>query len=118
VADSVSGVGAVTLRRLLDGLPALPGVEHRWMDVRSSSGPVRLHLAHAGSGPPVLLLHGWLQHWWCWRRVIDQLSGHYRLLAPTCGLDGVRHLAAATAQPPSPAMRWRCWMPSTWPAPV
>jgi pimeloyl-ACP methyl ester carboxylesterase len=66
----------------LDGLPALPGVKHHWMDVRSASGPVRLHLAAVGSGTPVLLLHGWPQHWWCWRRVIEQLSGHYRLLVP------------------------------------
>jgi pimeloyl-ACP methyl ester carboxylesterase len=66
----------------LDGLPALPGVEHHWMDVRSNSGPVRLHLAEAGSGTPVLLLHGWPQHWWCWRRVINQLSDHYRLVVP------------------------------------
>jgi pimeloyl-ACP methyl ester carboxylesterase len=66
----------------LDGLPALPGVDHRWMDVPSNGGRVRLHLAEAGSGAPVLLLHGWPQHWWCWRRVIGQLRGHYRLLVP------------------------------------
>ena len=66
----------------LDGLPDLPGVEHHWMDVRSGRGPVRLHLAATGSGTPVLLLHGWPQHWWCWRRVVKQLSGHYRLLIP------------------------------------
>ena len=66
----------------LDGLPALPGVEHRWMDVPSNGGRLRLHLAEAGSGVPLLLLHGWPQHWWCWRRVIEQLRGHYRLLVP------------------------------------
>jgi pimeloyl-ACP methyl ester carboxylesterase len=43
---------------------------------------VRLHVAEAGTGPPVLLLHGWPQHWWCWRRVIERLHSHYRLLAP------------------------------------
>jgi len=42
----------------VDGLPALPGVEHHWIDIRSVAGPVRLHLAAAGSGTPVLLLHG------------------------------------------------------------
>jgi pimeloyl-ACP methyl ester carboxylesterase len=66
----------------LDGLPTLPGVEHRWMDVPSDGGRVRLHLAEAGSGVPVLLLHGWPQHWWCWRRVIERLRGQYRLLVP------------------------------------
>jgi pimeloyl-ACP methyl ester carboxylesterase len=29
----------------------------------------------------VLLLHGWPQHWWCWRRVVKQLRD-YRLLIP------------------------------------
>ena len=58
----------------LDGLPALPSVEHHWMDFQSGGGPVRLHLAATGSGPPVLLLHGWPQHWWCWRRVVKQLA--------------------------------------------
>jgi pimeloyl-ACP methyl ester carboxylesterase len=43
---------------------------------------VRLHVAEAGTGPPVLLLHGWPQHWWCWRRVIERLHSHYRLLVP------------------------------------
>jgi pimeloyl-ACP methyl ester carboxylesterase len=66
----------------LDGLPSLPGVEHRWVDVHNQGFRVRLHLAQAGSGAPVLLLHGWPQHWWCWRRVINQLGGHYRLLVP------------------------------------
>ena len=64
------------------GYLPLPGVEHHWIDIRSAAGPVRLHLAAAGSGTPVLLLHGWPQHWWCWRRVVKQLSGQYRLLIP------------------------------------
>ena len=59
----------------------LPGVEHHRVDVQTGSGPVRLHLAATGSGPPVLLLHGWPQHWWCWRRVVKQLRD-YRLLIP------------------------------------
>ena len=66
----------------LDGLPTLPGVEHRWLDIPGNGGRIRLHLAEAGAGAPVLLLHGWPQHWWCWRRVIEPLRGHYRLLVP------------------------------------
>ena len=66
----------------LDGLPTLPGVEHRWLEIPGNGGRIRLHLAEAGAGAPVLLLHGWPQHWWCWRRVIEPLRGHYRLLMP------------------------------------
>jgi pimeloyl-ACP methyl ester carboxylesterase len=65
-----------------DGLPELAGVRHRWLDVQGLGGTVRLHLAEAGAGRPVLLLHGWPQHWWCWRRVIERLRHRYRLLVP------------------------------------
>ena len=56
----------------------MPGVEHRDVDVRG----VRLHVAEAGAGPPLILLHGWPQHWWCWRRLIPRLAERYRVLAP------------------------------------
>ena len=59
-------------------LPDLPGVAHRDVTVRG----VRLHVAQAGSGPPLLLLHGWPQHWWSWRHLIGPLAQHYTVLAP------------------------------------
>jgi pimeloyl-ACP methyl ester carboxylesterase len=40
-------------------LPRVPGVEHRFVQ----AGDVRLHVAEAGAGKPVVLLHGWPQHW-------------------------------------------------------
>jgi pimeloyl-ACP methyl ester carboxylesterase len=43
---------------------------------------VRLHVAEAGAGPPLILLHGWPQHWWCWRRVMPRLAEDYRVRAP------------------------------------
>jgi len=63
--------------QLLD-VPAVAGVTHR--DVRA--GDVRLHVAEAGSGPPVVLLHGWPQHWWCWRHLLEPLARRHRVLAP------------------------------------
>lgn len=59
-------------------LPELPGVTHREIEVRG----VRLHVAQAGSGPPLLLLHGWPQHWWSWRELLGPLAAHYTVLAP------------------------------------
>ena len=59
-------------------MPFVAGVTHREVDV----GDVRLHVAEAGEGPPLLLLHGWPQHWWCWRRVLPELSRRYRVLMP------------------------------------
>jgi pimeloyl-ACP methyl ester carboxylesterase len=62
-------------------MPELEGVEHTFHDLPTG---VRLHLASAGpsDAPPVLALHGWPQHWWSWRYVIEQLAGEYRLLCP------------------------------------
>ena len=58
--------------------PALPGVSHRWLAVRGA----RLHVAEAGAGEPLLLLHGWPQHWLCWQKLIPELAKHYRVIAP------------------------------------
>jgi pimeloyl-ACP methyl ester carboxylesterase len=62
-------------------MPELAGVEHSYHDLPSG---VRVHLAAAGppGAPPLLALHGWPQHWWCWRDVIAALSGEFRLLCP------------------------------------
>ena len=58
--------------------PEIPGVEHRYVD----AGGLRVHVAEAGEGDPVLLLHGWPQHHYMWRGVIERLAPQYRLLAP------------------------------------
>jgi pimeloyl-ACP methyl ester carboxylesterase len=62
-------------------LPKLPGVEHRRHALPTG---VRAHVACAGppDAPPVVALHGFPQHWYCWRRVIEALGGEYRILAP------------------------------------
>jgi pimeloyl-ACP methyl ester carboxylesterase len=58
--------------------PQLDGVEHRFVDLPG----LRMHVAEAGSGEPVLLLHGFPQHWWEWRKVIPGLAEHYRVICP------------------------------------
>ncbi|HEV2075610.1 MAG TPA: alpha/beta fold hydrolase [Thermoleophilaceae bacterium] len=60
--------------------PELPGVRHRDVD----AGGVRLHVAEAGpeDGPVAILVHGWPQHWWCWRRVLPHLTERFRCVMP------------------------------------
>lgn len=59
--------------------PSLPGVTHEWID----AGGLRTHVALAGppDAPPLLLVHGWPQHWWAWRKVIGELARSHRVVA-------------------------------------
>jgi pimeloyl-ACP methyl ester carboxylesterase len=59
-------------------LPTLTGVEHAYVDLPG----LRMHVAEAGAGEPVLLLHGFPQHWWEWRGIIPRLAPHYRVICP------------------------------------
>jgi pimeloyl-ACP methyl ester carboxylesterase len=59
-------------------LPALDGVTHRTVSARG----LDFHVAEAGAGEPIVLLHGWPQHWWAWRRVVPLLAPHGRLVMP------------------------------------
>jgi pimeloyl-ACP methyl ester carboxylesterase len=43
---------------------------------------VLLHYVTAGSGPPVVLLHGWPQTWYEWRHIIPALAERYTVIAP------------------------------------
>ena len=61
-----------------DGMPHVAGVDHRDVIV----GGVRLHVAEAGAGEPLVLLHGWPQHWWHWRHVMGPFAERYRVIAP------------------------------------
>ncbi|HEY5708682.1 MAG TPA: alpha/beta hydrolase [Solirubrobacterales bacterium] len=59
-------------------LPVIEGVTHRWVETRG----LRFHVAEAGSGDdPVLLLHGWPQHWYEWRNLMPALADRHRVLA-------------------------------------
>jgi pimeloyl-ACP methyl ester carboxylesterase len=59
--------------------PQLAGVRHDYVDV----GGLRMHVALAGPGdaPAVVLVHGWPQNWWSWRKVIPDLAESFRVIA-------------------------------------
>lgn len=63
-------------------LPRIEGVdvEHVWLAARGMS----FHVALAGprEAQPLLLLHGWPQHWYEWRKVLPELAASRRCVVP------------------------------------
>ena len=59
-------------------MPHVEGVEHRYADVDG----LRVHYAEAGEGDPLILQHGWPQHWWVWRDLIGPLAERFRVICP------------------------------------
>lgn len=61
-------------------MPDVPGVDHRFVGV----GDLTIHVAEAGdhTADPLVLLHGWPQNWFTWRKVIGPLSDRYRVICP------------------------------------
>jgi pimeloyl-ACP methyl ester carboxylesterase len=63
-------------------LPHVEGVTHRDVHARG----LRFHVAESGppdaSALPVVLLHGWPQHWFMWRGVLPALARDRRVIAP------------------------------------
>ena len=52
-------------------------VTHRHIDI----GEIKIHIAEAGEGEPLLMLHGWPQHWYMWKKQIPFFAKHYRVIA-------------------------------------
>jgi haloacetate dehalogenase len=43
---------------------------------------INIHYRACGNGPPLVLLHGWPQTSYAWRKVMTRLAPHYRCIAP------------------------------------
>jgi len=53
-------------------------IEH--LNIRANGAS--FHVARAGTGKPLLLLHGWPEFWLTWEPVMTRLAGRYSLIAP------------------------------------
>jgi pimeloyl-ACP methyl ester carboxylesterase len=59
--------------------PVIPGVTHRVIDVDG----LPVHIAEAGTGPLVLMLHGFPESWYSWRHQLTALAdAGYHAVAP------------------------------------
>lgn len=65
----------------ISGLPLhdLAGFTHRWVDADG----VRLHAVEGGqsTGPTVVLLAGFPQTWWAWRKAMPRLAERFHVIA-------------------------------------
>jgi pimeloyl-ACP methyl ester carboxylesterase len=60
-------------------LPEAAGFEHLVVETPG----LRTHLAVIGEGEPVVLLHGFPQHWWQWHAIAPVIAaGGYRVICP------------------------------------
>lgn len=55
---------------------------------------IDVHVAEAGSGPPVVLLHGYPQSGEIWRKVAAQLARHHQVIIPDLRGMGLSSIAA------------------------
>jgi pimeloyl-ACP methyl ester carboxylesterase len=61
------------------GAADLPkGAESKFAQVNG----IRLHYVKMGAGPLLILLHGWPQTWYEWRKVMPALAGKFTVVAP------------------------------------
>lgn len=88
---AAGGLGAYIAARRLASAPPDPDVEAR-ADAAAHSGPwrhnfavvngLRLHYAEIGSGPLVVLLHGYPESWYMWHNILPRLGAHFHVVAP------------------------------------
>lgn len=58
-------------------------VDGPWTHRDISANGIRLHVAELGTGPLVVLLHGFPEFWWSWRHQLTALAdAGYRVVAP------------------------------------
>lgn len=62
--------------------PQLAGVEVEHRMVRARGLSFHVALAGPADAEPLLLLHGWPQHWFEWRKVLGELSQSRRCVVP------------------------------------
>jgi pimeloyl-ACP methyl ester carboxylesterase len=106
----VTTTSADPTRRDRVALPDVAGVSHRFVTV----GDLTLHVAEAGTGPPLLLVHGWPQHWFCWRRLVPLLAEDFRLIMPDLrGFGGATRRPTATQRRSWPTISSVCSTCST-----
>jgi pimeloyl-ACP methyl ester carboxylesterase len=66
----------------VSGAPNLPaGFTDTFTSRYIDTGKLRLHAVIGGDGPPLLLVHGWPESWYAWRRLMPALARDFEVIA-------------------------------------
>jgi pimeloyl-ACP methyl ester carboxylesterase len=66
----------------VEGAPELPaGFTDTFSSRYIDTSEVRMHAVVGGSGPPLLLIHGWPETWYAWRLMMPALAEHFTVVA-------------------------------------
>ena len=88
----------------VSGAPSLPvGFSGTFTSRYIDTGDLRLHAVTGGSGPPLLLVHGWPRFWYQFRLIMAGLARDFSVVAPDqrgIGLSGKPR--TGTTAPPWP----------------
>lgn len=75
-ADQPTGIGSVT------GAPGLPeGFADTFESRFVEANGIRQHVVIGGSGPALLLVHGWPESWYAWRLLMPTLAEQFTVVA-------------------------------------
>lgn len=67
-----------TMTTIVPAGATIPGVDHHFIDVEG----MQLHYVSAGTtGSPIVLMHGWPETWWAFRKLIPLLADTHRVYA-------------------------------------
>ncbi len=69
-------------RSSTDVTAKLDPTTHGFEALRLKANGINIHLARAGRGRPLLLLHGWPEFWLTWAPCMRRLQDRFQLLAP------------------------------------
>jgi pimeloyl-ACP methyl ester carboxylesterase len=66
----------------VSGAPNLPaGFTDTFASRYVEAGGLRQHVVIGGDGPPLLLVHGWPEHWYAWRMLMPALAQDFEVIA-------------------------------------
>jgi pimeloyl-ACP methyl ester carboxylesterase len=69
--------------------PAFNTTFHHGKSYSQHGGPI--HYVMGGSGPALLLIHGWMGTWYSWRKVMPLLAEKFTVIVPDCRGYGDSH---------------------------